>query len=181
MANFLVFIPIVLDVEKGYQNQAADPGNYRSDGVRVGTNRGISAKVYEAWIGRLPSINDMKAISADTARAIYKAWYWDKLKADLISDQNVANIIVDMAVNSGPGAATRLLQETLNEHFGKTLAVDGAMGNLTIVATNSVNGQLLFDKIKMERKTFYESLDNPTYIEGWLNRLTHFVYEKKKK
>lgn len=180
MANFLVFIPIVLDVEAGYQNQVKDKGNYRSDGVRVGTNRGISAKVYEAWIGRLPSVEDMKAITAETARKIYKAWYWDKLRADQINDQSVANIIVDMAVNSGPREAGELLQETLNTYFGKKLIVDGAVGNMTIQATNSVNGQQLFDKIKIEREQFYRSLNNSTYLEGWLDRLTHFVYEKKK-
>lgn len=181
MAKFSIFIPIVLNVEAGYQNQVSDSGNYRSDGERVGTNRGISAKVYEQWIGRLPSVQDMKNITAEIAQQIYKTWYWDKMKADQINDQSVANIIVDMAVNSGPSAATILLQETLNEHFGKTLIVDGAIGNLTISATNSVNGQSLFEKIKMERKSFYESLDNPKYINGWLDRLTHFVYEKKKK
>jgi len=180
MAKFLIFVPLVLDVEKGYQNNSNDSGNYRSDGVRVGTNRGISAKVYESWIGRLPSVADMKAITADIARAIYKAWYWDKLKADSINDQNVANIIVDMAVNSGPGAAGKLLQKTLNKYFQKKLTVDGAIGNLTIQATNSVNGQSLFDKIKEERKQFYLDLNDPTFEDGWLDRLTHFVYEKKK-
>jgi len=181
MANFQVFIPLVLDVEKGYQNQVSDSGNYRSDGVRVGTNRGISAKVYEAWIGRLPSIADMKAISVETAKNIYKSWYWDKLKGDAIADQNVANIIIDMAVNSGAFAAGKLLQRTLNEYFQKTLTVDGVVGNQTIAAVNSVNGQALFDKIKIERKAFYLDLNDYTNINGWLDRLTHFVYEKKKK
>lgn len=181
MADFLKFIPIVLNVEAGYQNLVSDTGNYRSDGLRVGTNRGISAKVYEQWIGRLPSVDDMKAITAEIARKIYKAWYWDKLKGDSIADQSVANVIVDMAVNSGSSRAGKLLQSTLNKYFAKNLVVDGVVGNMTIQATNSVNGEELFYRIKEERTAYYYSLNDPVFENGWIERLTHFVYEKKKK
>lgn len=177
---FELYVPLLLHVEGGYQNMAGDSGNYNSLGQRVGTNHGISAKAYEAWIKRPPTVADMKAITEELALTIYRAWYWDKMKADRIDDQNVANIIVDHAVNAGPGAAGILLQQSLNEAFGKRLVVDGIIGNQTLAAVNSVNGQLLFEKIKSERADYYNAIGGQ-YLAGWLLRLNAFVYQKKKK
>lgn len=177
---FELYVPLLLHVEGGYQNMAGDPGNYNSLGQRVGTNKGISARAYESWIKRPPTIADMKAITEEIALVIYRTWYWNALKADFINDQNVANIIVDHAVNAGPVPAGKLLQRALNEEFGKGLVVDGAVGNKTLAAVNSVDGKRLFDKIKAERVEFYNELGGE-YLAGWLLRLNAFVYQKKKK
>ncbi|HMI08738.1 MAG TPA: glycosyl hydrolase 108 family protein [Flavobacterium sp.] len=179
MSDFRIFVPIVLDVEDGYQADPRDSGNFNSLHQNVGTNCGISAKTFEGWIGRPPTVADMKAITPAIAMQIYKVWYWDKLKGDQIADQSVANIIVDHAVNAGPGRAAKLLQETLNKRFAKNLIVDGAVGNATIQATNSVNGQQLFNYIKEAREDYYRSLGG-AFLDGWIERLTNFVYEKKK-
>ena len=74
MASFNLFIPILQKIEGGYQNLAGDDGNYNSLGIRVGTNFGISARFYEDIIGRPPTVADMKAITKDKAKVLYKKY-----------------------------------------------------------------------------------------------------------
>ncbi|PSG90875.1 glycoside hydrolase family 108 protein [Aurantibacter aestuarii] len=174
MANFNRFISIVLRLEGGYQNLTADTGNYNSLGQNVGTNKGISAKVYETWLGYPPSVSDMKAITDQIAISIYKANYWDKIKGDQINNEEVATIIADHAVNAGVYSAGKITQQTLNERFNLRLSVDGIIGNQTVSAINSVNQYKLFDGILSNRERFYKNLNQPKFLQGWLNRLKPF-------
>ncbi len=174
MAIFSNFLPKLLVAEGGYQKMSADNGNYNSLGQLVGTNRGISAPVYEFWIGRPPTIADMQTLTLYTAQAIYKKLYWDKIKADQIKTQEVANIIADHGVNAGTGSAGKIVQRALNQYFNKNLMVDGAIGNLTVSAINSVNQSKLFDAILQKREQFYKRLNQPQFLQGWLNRLRPF-------
>jgi lysozyme family protein len=183
MASFNAYLPLLQQVEGGYTDNPNDNGNWtggkKGVGSLVGTNYGISAPVYAQWIGRTPTKADMLTITKDTASRIFKAWFWDKVGADNINDQSVANIIVDHAVNAGTGAAGKLVQRVLNTSFGKNLKVDGAIGPLTISAINSVNGYALHEAIKAARLQFYKDIDQPTFINGWTNRLKEFVYEQR--
>jgi len=176
MAQFNLFIPLVHLAEGGFQKFPSDTGNYNSLGQLVGTNKGISAPVYEAYIGYPPSEANMRSITTAIANAIYKRNYWDKLKADSIKTQEVANVIVDHGVNAGTGRAAKIAQKVLNNSFGKNLAVDGAIGNITIAAINSVNQVKLQSAIVIAREQYYRSLANsyPEFIQGWLNRLKPF-------
>lgn len=180
MANFNTFLPLLERAEGGYQKLSNDTGNYNSLGQLVGTNYGISAPVYEAWIGRVPTETDMRNMSKSVALQIYKAWYWDKMKGDQIYSQSVANILVDHSVNAGTGGASKLVQRVLNEHFGYRLTVDGAVGNQTLNAINKTVPQPLFDRIKEARKDFYESIGG-AFLSVWLNRLNLFRFIEKKK
>lgn len=176
MAKFHLFIPLVHLAEGGFQKMPTDTGNYNSLNQLVGTNKGISAPVYEAYIGNPPTEADMRAITTATANAIYKRNYWDKLKADNIKTQEVANVLVDHGVNAGTGGATKLVQRVLNESFNKNLRVDGGFGNLTLTAMNSVSQVKLQSAIVIARENYYNSLASqyPEYIKGWLNRLKPF-------
>uniref|UniRef100_UPI001F2088F0 glycosyl hydrolase 108 family protein n=1 Tax=Tenacibaculum piscium TaxID=1458515 RepID=UPI001F2088F0 len=62
MANYQTFQKKIQRAEGGYQILKTDSGNYNSLKQLVGTNFGVSAKVYERNIGRPPSIADMKNI-----------------------------------------------------------------------------------------------------------------------
>lgn len=180
MAIFSSYIPLLLNVEGGYQALPGDNGNYNSLGQLVGTNYGISAKVYENWIGRPPSVADMKAITKDLSIMIYRSWYWDAIGASFINNQSIANLIVDHAVNAGVYAAGKMTQEVLNEKFGFNLVVDGAIGYNTRQAINSVEPKELHEQIKEARKEHYESIGGE-FLKGWLKRLTKFVFSEKKK
>ena len=181
MASFSLYIPLLTNVEGGYQALPQDSGNYNSLNQLVGTNHGISAPVYEKYIGHPPTAQEMKTMSLDTALKIYRAWYWDKINASRILNQSIANVIVDHAVNAGVAAAGKLVQNTINKTFGFKLVVDGVIGNNTINAINSIADQKkLHDALINARKEFYQGIGG-VFLTGWLYRLTKFVYDEKKK
>lgn len=179
MASFNLFIPILQKIEGGYQNLAGDSGNYNSLGIRVGTKFGISARFYEDIIGRPPTVADMKAITKEKAKVLYKKYFWDDVQGDTLKSQSVANLVTDHAVNSGESPIGTIVQRVLRNDFGKTITIDGDIGPKTAAIMNSVNQQQLFDKIKKARESYYYSLGGE-FLNSWLNRLTAFTYTEKK-
>lgn len=182
MADFQKYVPILKQVEGGYQNLSGDSGNYNSLGQRVGTNFGISARFYEGIIGRPPTVADMKAITFTQALAIYKKWFWDDVHGDQLNSQAVANLVADHAINGGEGSIGKIVQRILVNQFGKKLKIDGDIGSVTAAAMNSVDQQKLFNAIKQGRIDFYENIGGE-FLDTWLDRLnnfTYFVTEKKK-
>jgi lysozyme family protein len=177
MANFNLFIPILSKVEGGYQVLSGDRGNYNSLGQLVGTNHGISAAFYEGIIKRPPTVVDMKAITLSLAKQLYKKYFWDDVQGDTIKNQSIANIIADHAVNSGESPIGTIVQSILKNDFSKTLVIDGDIGPKTAALINSVNQQILFDKIKLARARYYQSIGG-TFLNGWINRLKSFDYSK---
>lgn len=178
--NFDAYIPLLLQVEGGYQNNPNDPGNFNSLGQNVGTYKGISARFYEGIIGRPPMVADMKAITTQMATNLYEQYFWNPLRASEINSQAVANTIIDHHVNSGQGA--RLAQQVLNDHFGKNLSEDNKIGPQTLAAINSVSESAFVSKYNEARADFYATLNNSsTFLAGWLKRLESFAVEHKKK
>ena len=113
MAVFQIAYNIVAAHEGGFQIHPNDTGNYNSLSQLVGTNWGISAGVYEDWIGYPPTKTDMQQMTKSEAGQIYKVQYWDTIKGDQILNQALANIIFDGRVNHGY-TGVKLLQEVLN-------------------------------------------------------------------
>lgn len=172
MAQFQLYEPILKQLEGGYQNNPLDTGNYNNAGINVGTNYGISAKVYETFLNKPVTIADMQAMTWQVAAKIHKTQYWDKMKADSFISQSVAELVVDHAINAGVYKASVLLQQVLNQNFNKNLVVDGIVGNLTIQAVNSVNQTLLFQYYANARIQDYESKNRPEFLNSWLKRVS---------
>jgi lysozyme family protein len=105
------------EFEGGYQRDSRDNGNWtggrRGRGRLVGTNHGISAPLLASYLGRTPSIADMKNLTAETANEIYRKQYWAQIKGDEIKDKETAAQIYDSAVNMGIGTAIMLTQRSL--------------------------------------------------------------------
>lgn len=186
MANFQYFQNTVAQLEGGYQNSRNDPGNKNSLGQFVGTMNGISAPVYERFIGRVPSVEDMKSITKAVAAQIFKINYWDAMKADFINSQAVAETFVDHGINAGVGTAIRIMQRVLNTKFGNNLAVDGKIGTMTLNAINKANSVELFNEFSNARIADYSTKNNAaTFYNGWVNRVnaiaTKFGIVLKKK
>ncbi|WP_435263842.1 glycoside hydrolase family 108 protein [Tenacibaculum sp. nBUS_03] len=178
MASYDKFKDSIEQAEGGYQNFVEDNGNFNSRRERVGTNHGISARFYEQVIGFPPSVEDMQAITKNEAHVLFKNEFWDKVKADEIQSQPVAETIVDHAINAGTGAAGKIVQETLNKHFGKRLRVDRSIGIKTVRAINSVEPVLLFEKISIARLEDYEKKSTyKRFGHAWRTR----VYDLAKK
>lgn len=179
MANFNNAIKHVLNVEGGYQNHPNDKGNYNSLGQNVGTNKGISARLYEQIIKRPPTVADIKSITTTQAIAIYKRLFWNPIKGDKIANESVALIIFDWYVNSGGIGVKRSKQAIKKVCANSILKADATMRDEEVEAINSCNQQAVFDTIKKERKIFYHELvdkdtKNAAFLKGWLNRLDTF-------
>lgn len=158
MANFdLVIDPLILS-EGGYNDRSADRGGP--------TKYGISQRSY-------PTL-DIKNLTVNQAKAIYKKDYWDKIKGDKIKDQKTAYHIFDIAVNSGPGTAAKLTQQSLNQ-MGYSLAVDNTIGPLTLAALNTANQTKFNDNLYNLRIKLYNAIvsndaSQMANYNGWLNR-----------
>lgn len=109
MADFETAYNRVKQNEGGYSDKEEDNGNWtggmRGVGILVGTNYGITAPEYAAYIGKVPTVSDMKSMSPETAKFIFKKKYWMGIRGDEIVNQDTANGLIDMAVNAGIGTA----------------------------------------------------------------------------
>lgn len=121
-------------------------------------------------------VNDLKLITSDDAYHIAKSHYWDKVKADRIRNQSIAEFIVDFAYNCGVGTAIRKTQEVLK------VTVDGIVGIETLVAINTSNQKELFNKLKEKRRNYYLGIvarrpSQIKFLRGWLNRNNSFIFQ----
>lgn len=172
MANFNIAYQYVEAAEGGYQDYATDPGNFNSLGQLVGTNWGISAPVYEDWIGRPPTRQDMEGMSKEEARQIYRSKYWDRIRGDEIHSQEVANVFLDGHVNHGR-SGIRMMQKVVN------VDQDGVVGPITLAAINSRPPDSVVRQYIQERENLYYWLAEnregmAMFLNGWLNRLDMF-------
>lgn len=115
MAIFNNYLPLLQQVEGGFQNNPKDRGNYNSLDQLIGTNFGISTGFYEGVIGRPPTLADMMAITKTRAAELYRVYFWNAQRASEINSQAIANTIIDHQVNAGNGVlvAQKLLNSRL--------------------------------------------------------------------
>lgn len=74
------------------------------------------------------------------AAKVYKSDYWNPLRLESFDSQEIANKVFDMGVNMGTKTAAMCLQHTLNlfRPASQALAVEGAIGPLTLATVNSI-------------------------------------------
>lgn len=177
MANFTIAVTLILSHEGGYQDNVNDKGNYYNDKL-IGTNYGISAPKLAEWYGDDITAADSKNLSKAKAKEIYKKDYWDRLHADQIKSQALANILFDASVVQGRSRSIRWMQETINETFGENLKEDGISGSNTINAINRVVEWELHNAFKARRKAEFISTAKKKgqsgFSGGWANRLNTF-------
>lgn len=91
-ANFETALAFVLKHEGGYVNDPQDPGGE--------TKYGISKRAY-------PNL-DIKGLTEDGAKAIYRRDYWDRSGSEALGALGLIHF--DTAVNMGVGMAKALFQ-----------------------------------------------------------------------
>lgn len=178
MANFDLFFPHVEKWEGGYGDYKEDPGGCTNRGITIGTWKRFG---YDKNGDGIITCEDVKLITREDAKKIYKKWFWEANGGDLIHNQKLAEIIIDWCVNSGAGIAIVRVQRILNE-LGANLVTDGIVGSRTILAINQANTKELYKRIWQAREQFYKDITarNPNFkifLQGWLNRLNSFPKE----
>jgi lysozyme family protein len=178
MSLFENAIPLILQHEGGWVNNKADPGG--------ATNYGISLR----FLSDYPNIGDfdhdgdvdaedIKNMTIEQAKAIYKQQWWDKFKYGNIADQTIATKVFDFSINMGAKRAHMLLQQAMNKAIGLRLTVDGMLGNASFSSINAISDgdseQVLLTAYCDEAWAFYQGLIKAkpslvVFTNGWKNR-----------
>jgi len=154
--NFEQSLALILAVEGGYADHPRDPGG--------ATNHGITRGTLAAWRGRPVSKADVRALGSIETGEIYRARYWDAVRADeLPAGLDLA--LFDLAVHSGPGRAARLLCRALD------MPETGRVTTGVIEAARAGPAEPLA-RLMQERRRFLGSLSTwAVFGRGWSRRL----------
>ena len=155
LTKFDDIIEVTLHHEGGYVHDPKDLGGE--------TNYGIAKRFY-------PKV-DIKNLTKEGAKEIYKKDYWDKNKVDDLTD-DLKHIFFDMCVNMGKRTAVKVLQRAAVNR-GKDIEVDGGLGPMTIKALKGVE----IDRVRAYRVKFYVDLitsrpEQEKFFLGWFRRAT---------
>jgi lysozyme family protein len=156
--NFHDCLIMLLKHEGGFVNHPRDPGGI--------TNLGVTKRVYEEWIGRKVTEEEMRNLQPQDVRDLYKTRYWDKCKCDdLPSGLDWA--VFDWAVNSGTSRSAKAVQKVCGAER------DGVIGSKTLALVNGQNTEYMIEEFGKIRQEFYESLSTfDTFGKGWTRRNT---------
>ena len=129
MKNIETELEILIAKEGGYTDDPADSGGKTIWGITEFVARSFG---YEG---------DMKNMTRDQAKEIYKTQYWLQPKFDKVFalSPKIAGELFDTGVNTGVGTASRMLQRALNAlNNGATaypdMTVDGSIGVMSLKA-----------------------------------------------
>ena len=147
----------VLAHEGGYTNDPADPGGP--------TNFGITIHDYRKYVKPAATATDVRAMTVDEAKAIYRGQYWDAQRCDELP-AGVDYAVFDYGVNSGIGRSVKVLQQCLG------VAMDGKIGPATLAAAAAADAEALIAEICDKRLRFLQSLRTwPVFGKGWARRV----------
>lgn len=149
------------------------------------TNWGITQVVARAW----GFAGDMRTLTQDQARAIYRDRYWIQPGFDKVAAlaPDLAEKLADIGVNMGQAVAGKFLQRALN-HLNRQgadfpdISVDGGVGKMTIfaleqfLAKRGAGGQqMLIEMAEAQQRVRYMEItegnqSQETFAFGWQNR-----------
>jgi len=155
--NFDKSLAELLKHEGGFVNHPSDPGG--------ATNLGVTQAVWEDWIDRAVSEENMKALTPAKVAPLYREMYWDRIKGDKLPS-GVDYLVFDAAVNSGASRAAKWLQTTVGA------VADGAIGEQTLKQVLLTNPLMIIDKYSANRLAFLQRRETwPTFGKGWERRV----------
>ena len=167
-SNFEKCLEKLLIHEGGYVHHSQDPGGM--------TNLGVTARVWEEWVGHPVDEKQMRALTPEVVAPLYRKKYWDACRADeLVS--GVDYCVFDVAVNSGPGRAVKFLQSCVG------VTPDGGFGPATHAAVKKAEEEpaKLIEAYCFIRLEFLKSLKTwPTFGKGWERRVNEVEAEALK-
>lgn len=169
--RFDYIVAKTLNFEGGFQNFANDSANYTRSGKLVGTNRGISAIAYEQYLGKEPTVADIKAITPEIAKAVYYKLFWLPMQGDQLKNDGVAWVIFDSYIATGNLKTAR---KGINLGLGKKVIQETAVpfNTFTVNAVNKGDSATLIKSVVKANVEQRKAIGNEDFIDGWINRLT---------
>lgn len=178
MADFGMAVAFAFENEGGYADVANDPGGP--------TNMGITLETMKAALGTRADLNgdglvnaeDVKLLTREEARRIYREKYWDRPGFGLIRDQRIATKVFDMGVNASPHVAVVLLQRAICHAAPPGVERprdDGELGPRTLAALAACDPDVVLKCFVAEQKGFYlrcieHDPKKARFKDGWLAR-----------
>ena len=154
--NFDKCLKMLLSHEGGFVNHPEDPGGI--------TNLGVTKKVYDEWIGRESTEQEMRDLTPDDVAPIYKKNYWDRIKGDSLPS-GIDWCLMDWTVNSGKSRPSKAVQRAV----GATQ--DGSIGSQTIGLIMEKDPEFIINYVYGVRQDFYKGLKTfETFGRGWTRR-----------
>lgn len=143
--------------EGGYSNDPGDPGGP--------TKYGITIFDVRKYLKPNATAADVRALTVDQAKAIYKAHYAKPLHFDDLPS-GVDYAVFDYGVNSGIFRSAKVLQRLVG------VTADGQIGPITLAATAKRNPVDLVNAICDERLRFLKGLSTwSIFGRGWGRRV----------
>jgi lysozyme family protein len=154
---------LVLELEGGEVNHPADRGGHTSRGITLATLQVATRK------GLVPAGTTISNLTAEQARRIYVAMYWDPSRCSELPGC-MALAVFDQAVTSGAGRAARTLQMAVRER------ADGVIGFRTLAAAQAADPERTVRRLITFREAQMLDIvernpDQRVFLRGWLNRL----------
>ena len=145
--------------EGGFVDNKLDPGG--------ATNHGCTQAVWEMYVGHPVTVDDMKKLTTDDVKPLYKARYWDAIHGDALPS-GLDYCIFDACINSGVTRASKWIQEIVG------VPADGAIGNNTVAAISQFkNVATLINEYCDKSQAFLASLKTfPVFGKGWTARVS---------
>ena len=161
MNNFNKAFDRVIGHEGGFTDDPRDRGNWTSGTCGVGeckgTKYGLAAMTY-------PTL-DIRNLTLDQAKAIYKRDWWDKLGMDKYPSA-LAYQMFDAAINHGSGRAIQFVQKAVGAK------ADGIVGSKTLAAIDALDKNDLLLLFLAERLQYFTEVKTwKTYCTGWTRRV----------
>ena len=168
MADIRKIVPFILYFEAGVNKKYLDLPNeqiyemakktgFANDPVDAGgaTMCGVTLNTFKAYCRKNgftdSSVRALRNMRYDTWLDIIKTLFWDKWKADEITDQSVANAVVDWMWTSGKYGIT-IPQRILG------VVQDGIVGKKTIAAINAQDPKIFFDAVQKARMKYTDDI-----------------------
>lgn len=169
MADIEKLIPKILKHEGGYSNHPNDTGGCTMKGITIG--------VFRRYYGKDKTCEDLKKITDEQWFRIFKTGYWDKMKADEIENQSIAELCVQMCWGSGAVTAIKKIQSCLG------CEPDGIVGRKTLAALNAPNRAEIHAKLWEMRRIWFMNIvkaqpKKKVFLSGWLRRLDSYTFEE---
>lgn len=155
--NFEASLALILKVEAGFSNNPEDPGGM--------TNLGVTKRTWEAFVGHPVTEADMRALTPEQVRTLYKQMFWDAVKGDELP-LGIDYATADFAVNSSPARAAGFLQTAVR------MFADHKIGPHTLAVVGTDDPAAVINHLCDYRMVFLRSLkDWPEFGKGWNNRV----------
>ena len=173
MADVNKLAPFILKWEGKFADDPDDRGGATNMGVTISTWRQVG---YDKDGDGDIDVNDLRLLTRDDVISrVLKPHYWDRWKADQITNQSIADILVDWVWSSGTWGI-KIPQKILG------VKQDGIVGAQTIAAINNWhNKKMLWTLIYRARVKFINDIckarkQNRKFKDGWFNRLNSMIY-----